>query len=870
MWQGTDKQLITVMGFRFRKRVRVMPGIYLNLGKNGISTTIGPRGANINIGKGGVYLNTGIPGTGLSYREKLFAGKPNNSNPALGNEEPVDAVEPIAEQEIKTSEGLVGLKEHIDAARKDREELLNEILEVEKKYSQLLNNLSKKQNGFLSKLFTKSETLENLQTEVEETASYLEDIKKQFEESQADINIHFDDELEDQYKKVVAAFEQLKTSNKIWDITTEVANYDTKSSAKKTVIRHEINFNTENIDFIKSAFPAFHFQNANGSQMYIYPAFVLTIDAAKNLSLIDIKDLIFSFQPQRFLEEKESIPSDTKIIDQTWAKVNKNGTPDLRFVGNYQIPVVQYGDYQLTSSNGLSEAYYISNYEYAERFGNEFLTYISMLKKPNDFSASENNSSAIVTQKEFEKIKAFADKYVNLILQLQDNQPFLNVIYQSPTVKKLAFETAKEMFHFFFVLDLMKCFSLTADITNLKSKEAFALLYTISKKNGLEIENYSQHKVLYDEKLLSSYETVYQALKSHIEIPKEDNEMFHLSLLLSSYDKELQEQYLSNLYRFASIVVKIDGNVSKEEEIALKKIMSLNTKPQEEYINEENSTPETKVSEQLKQQTVDEALTDLNNLVGLTAVKEEIKSLINFIKVQKAREEKGFKSSSLSYHIVFTGNPGTGKTTVARIVAQIYKALGILQQGQLVETDRSGLIAEYVGQTAIKVNKTVDSALNGVLFIDEAYSIVGDNQDSFGKEAVSTLIKRMEDDRDKLIVVLAGYTKEMQDFIETNPGFKSRFNRYIDFTDYQPEELVLIYEGLCKKLDYKITEGAKTKLTNLFTIAFTNRDKSFGNGRYVRNIFEKSMERQANRIASIGELTDEVLTTITVDDIPDK
>ena len=858
------------MAFRFRKRIRVMPGIYLNLGKNGVSTTIGPRGANINIGKGGAYLNTGIPGTGFSDREKLFGGKSNTTNPSFSNNEQTLVEEPIAEQELTTSEGLVGLKEHIEEASNDRQELVNEIKQTQENLNQLQNDLEKKQNGFFSKLFTKKETVENLEKEVEETSAYLEDIKKQYEESQADINIHFDEELEDQYKKVVAAFRQLTTSNKIWDITTEIANNETKSAAKTTVSRQEVKFNTENIDFIKSAFPAFHFQNANGSQIYIYPAFVLTIDTAKNLSLIDIKELNFSFRPQRFLESKETIPSDTNIIDHTWAKVNKNGTPDMRFVGNYQIPVVKYGEYQLTASNGLSEAYNISNFEFAETFANEFLTYVSMLKNPTGFSATDTNSSAIVSQQEFEKIKSFADKHVQLVVKLETNKAFLNNIYQSQTVKDLPFETPKEMLHFFFVLDLMKCFSLTADITDLKSKEAFALLYTISKKNGLEIENYAQHKMLYDDKLLSTYDAMYQSLKSQIEMQMDDSAMFRLSLLLSAYDKDIQEQYLTNLYRFASIVVKIDGTVTKEEEVALKKIMSLNAKSEEKNKNDEAPKTKGKVSEPLSQKTVDEALEDLNSLTGLTAVKEEIKSLINFIKVQKAREDKGFKSSSLSYHIVFTGNPGTGKTTVARIVAQIYKALGVLQQGQLVETDRSGLIAEYVGQTAVKVNKTVDSALNGVLFIDEAYSIVGDTQDSFGKEAVSTLIKRMEDDRDKLIVVLAGYTKEMQDFIETNPGFKSRFNRYIDFTDYKPDELLSIFEGLCKKLDYKLTDEAKVKLTTIFTTAYNNRDKSFGNGRFVRNTFEKSMERQANRIASVADLTDEVLTTITADDVPDK
>lgn len=259
---------------------------------------------------------------------------------------------------------------------------------------------------------------------------------------------------------------------------------------------------------------------------------------------------------------------------------------------------------------------------------------------------------------------------------------------------------------------------------------------------------------------------------------------------------------------------------------------------------------------------------ELDSLIGLDGVKQEIKTLINFIKVQKAREASGLKSSSISYHIVFTGNPGTGKTTVARIVAKVYKALGILAQGQLVETDRSGLIAEYVGQTAIKVNKIVDSAINGVLFIDEAYSITGETQNDYGKEAIATLIKRMEDDRDKLIVVVAGYPNEMNTFIETNPGLKSRFNRYVEFVDYSPQELFDIYQSQCSRLDYKLTDDAKSILKTVFEEAYNDRDKSFGNGRFVRNIFEKSLERQANRIASVASLDKETLTTITADDIP--
>ncbi|GEM_PF-489543 len=259
---------------------------------------------------------------------------------------------------------------------------------------------------------------------------------------------------------------------------------------------------------------------------------------------------------------------------------------------------------------------------------------------------------------------------------------------------------------------------------------------------------------------------------------------------------------------------------------------------------------------------------ELDSLIGLTSVKKEIQTLTNFIKIQQEREKQGLKSSSLSYHCVFTGNPGTGKTTVARIVADIYKELGVLRKGHLVETDRAGLVAEYVGQTAVKTNKIIDSALDGVLFIDEAYSLVSDNSTDYGKEAIATLLKRMEDDRDRLVVILAGYTKEMQDFINTNLGLQSRFNRYIEFPDYTAEELYQIFELNMKKFDYRLADGAKEQLMQYFEQAVANKDKNFGNGRFVRNVFEKTLERQANRLASISNLTTEQLTEITIEDLP--
>ena len=260
---------------------------------------------------------------------------------------------------------------------------------------------------------------------------------------------------------------------------------------------------------------------------------------------------------------------------------------------------------------------------------------------------------------------------------------------------------------------------------------------------------------------------------------------------------------------------------------------------------------------------------ELDELIGLEHVKDEVRSLANFVKLQKQREKKGLKVPKMSLHLVFTGNPGTGKTTVARIVARIYKDLGVLKKGHTVETDRSGLVAEYMGQTAMKTNAIIDSALNGVLFIDEAYALVpeeGSGRD-YGQEAISTLLKRMEDDRDKLVVIIAGYTKEMKRFIDSNPGLQSRFNRYINFPDYTGKELYEIFCMYAKKNQYKLTPEAAKYIRGFLDYSVAHKDRNFGNARYARNVFEKSIQSQANRLSKVKNPTAEQLTTLTEADV---
>jgi hypothetical protein len=263
-----------------------------------------------------------------------------------------------------------------------------------------------------------------------------------------------------------------------------------------------------------------------------------------------------------------------------------------------------------------------------------------------------------------------------------------------------------------------------------------------------------------------------------------------------------------------------------------------------------------------------QALKELDDLIGLSAIKQEVRTLTNYLKLARMRGEAGLADTDISLHMIFTGNPGTGKTTVARIIGKIFAAMGVLKKGHLIETDRSGLVAGYAGQTGPKTNAKIDEALDGVLFIDEAYSLVSqEGEDAFGMEAVQAVLKRSEDDRNRLVVIMAGYTDEMNTLLDSNPGLSSRFNRVLQFEDYSPVELARIYAWLCDKNHYKLAPGARPKLMVGLTELYRERDRRFGNGRTVRNLFEHSIRRMANRIADIRELSSNQLMLLETDDI---
>ena len=265
----------------------------------------------------------------------------------------------------------------------------------------------------------------------------------------------------------------------------------------------------------------------------------------------------------------------------------------------------------------------------------------------------------------------------------------------------------------------------------------------------------------------------------------------------------------------------------------------------------------------------DELMEQLDSLVGLDTVKKEVKNLINLVKVRKLRQENDLPVPPMSFHMVFLGNPGTGKTTVARLISGLYAAIGVLSKGQLIEVDRSGLVAGYVGQTALKTQEVIQSALGGVLFIDEAYSLASGGENDFGREAIETLLKAMEDHRDDLVVIVAGYTGPMEQFIHSNPGLESRFNRYFFFPDYDGNQLTEIFRIQCKKNSYTLTPEADEAALKMFTRLYEERDENFGNGRDVRNCFEDMVVRQSNRVAALENPSKEDLMTVKPEDLVD-
>ncbi|WP_310555242.1 AAA family ATPase [Flavobacterium sp.] len=408
----------------------------------------------------------------------------------------------------------------------------------------------------------------------------------------------------------------------------------------------------------------------------------------------------------------------------------------------------------------------------------------------------------------------------------------------------------------FFLSDVISIYEKKSGLETEKSLFAFAYYY-----DALRNSHFADEKAINTLNKLVSTKEFRENLKKlrnqNQIIPQNSSQTNFLISVLSEIKHPKLEEITTHFEKF----IQFSYNLEIEKTPELKEILSPTIAQQN--VNSQVSFPPT-------DDTLEKVLEELNGLVGLENVKKDINELVNLLEIQKKRSAEGLKNIEIALHTVFLGPPGTGKTSVARLLSRIFKHLGFLSIGQIYETDREGMVAGFVGQTATKVDKAVQESKGGVLFIDEAYALTANSfGNDYGSEAVNTMLKRMEDHRDDLAVVVAGYTEPMKTFIESNPGLRSRFNRYFEFEHFKPTELFSIFETFCKKSDFILTDDAIEKLKDTFDLLYSKKDEGFGNARVIRNLFEKCVQNQANRIVTIKVITSDVLRALTEEDIPE-
>ena len=998
------------MTWQYRKRVKVAPGVYMNITKNGISTSIGVRGASMTFGKNGTYLNTGIPGTGFYNRQKIGAPstpKTNYTQPStpkihskgtytlMGLMSGFVALVCLFAAPI----GLIGTFVFglgVWASFSDRKKYYGKNASALKQspsfivdaQQALANATDEKQKHILSNFINTIETIDAIEDEekiieflkrkpnknaelISSHSAELNVLKESLDNTGYDVDNSVSPQTLSLYEKTCNSFEELLTAQKIWIQISKIQNTEAKAAASSIVDIKETTLGVGVFNYIKSKFdiPIFPFEN---QLLYLYPDFAILSQSPTRFEVVGYENISIVYTTIRF-HEPGLYPSDAEKIGSTWEYVNKDGGPDRRYVNNRQVAVVRYGGIIISIKGHQSVTYQVSNADLADAFCDSYNRFARITNSDESMPIVNSipTSPDTAEHSSLTDVIRAADKLYQCLIAMSadtqvlkalDNQRYLD------NARNLQIDNIDNRLVFVAAADFIKCFEGLGHKPDMSTDEgrAIGLLFT----RILVPDNvvWNNEAIMQQPEGQKALEGSFNTFKKNLHIEFDPNRFILIEILRhEGVDEETVNRWAVLLYRYALLIAKVDGYLSDTEqkwltnilsftnndivkptnhksmtiedtlddldplfeeaarfvvstnqgstsmlqrkfkigynragiimdqlesagvvipfdgrkfrevlmdsfalENLLKNIRSKKTETIEEVSSVHTEIDSSDTPKKIKDKTIANPMKELESLIGLSGVKTEISNIYNLVKVQKIRVSKGLTAPDISYHCVFTGNPGTGKTTVARLVAQIYKELGILSKGHLVETDRSGLVAEYVGQTAVKTNKIIDSALDGVLFVDEAYSLVqnGGGND-FGLEAIATLLKRMEDNRDRLVVILAGYSEEMKAFIDSNPGLQSRFNRYIQFEDYSTEELTSIYEFNLAKFDYKMTDEAAMAIREVMAKAIENKDKNFGNARFVRNLFEKTLERQAKRLAasSLSSLTEEALTEIIETDI---
>lgn len=924
------------MAWNYRKRIKIAPGVHLNLSKGGVSTSIGPKGAKVTIGKKGTYLHTSIPGTGLYSRKKVSRQNNKKTTNSKGEQMMrttkddggffmpkntwgcvfrwlgliaiiflvVNLVQLIIGSFDNSKDNMTALRFFGFIATIFIIVYLRRVLSFIKGLVDFFRNI------FPSKPCS-AEKIDRLISEEndENRKVFLLGLETLYKKEKADEIISFDDGLTDNqmktYKNLSDSFSQLCSCDKIWMVLSKTNKSNYKSPASSNVDRKSVRLTSEIFNNVTtkvtSYVPSF---NDGHFYYYIYPQYVVRAVNATHFDVFPIADVVLKYESHIFIEDPDSsqIPSDSKIINYAYNKTNKDGTPDLRFKDNKKRPVYHYGGINIET---FSLSYIISNIEKAKAFTDSFAKHkAAMLCKPNQNKSDNtitkelphfisntisNNNKAYEdscknglepNENIFGVTETYFNKAIRVAMPLCDfyDKILLNKRIMLTIDGALSDQVGDSIAKLRFLLlsDLIKCYNhLGHEATNLLTIEGVPMAILEGHIISKTIIPYSSIQLYEYRKVIESINSVNKIVVENFPKDKSDDFFYLNEVFKSCNSEDLRTQYFSLLYRFFSVIAKADDHIMPEEGKWLEMLLSYSTTGKDYGLEvfEKKASIDEKLSKEKQATPIarnDDKINPLEELlalIGLSEVKQDVSALSKFVRIQQEREKKGLKSVDLSYHCVFTGNPGTGKTTVARILADIYKDLGILEKGHLIETDRSGLVAEYVGQTAVKTNKIIDSALDGVLFIDEAYSLVQGGSNDFGQEAISTLLKRMEDNRNRLVVVLAGYSEEMKRFIDSNPGLQSRFTRYIHFADYTAVELKQIFMLNVKKNQYILEPKGEEKLSNILNYAVGHKDKSFGNGRYVRNLFEKTIQNQAIRLSCKPSVTAEELSKLEAVDL---